>query len=135
LAGFDYSLLGDPIDLASGPIIAFCLTEDLLVARVSYDTAFNSSHFSISSTVRKHATHALDVAVCNLLGKAQLTLTLRLLFCQDVIEMGLGSLKAALTRPAEALGSAPVGFHFRHRRLRFSSLVTYKQMLALTGGY
>lgn len=28
--------------------------------------------------------------------------------------MGLGSLEAALSRPAEALGSAPVGLHFRH---------------------
>jgi len=28
--------------------------------------------------------------------------------------MGLGTLKAALTRPAEALGCAPVSLHLRH---------------------
>ena len=42
--------------------------------------------------------------------------------------MGLGSLEAALTRPAEALGSAPVGFHLRHNVYStFISLATYSK--------
>jgi hypothetical protein len=47
-------------------------------------------------------------------GQTQLAFTLGLLFGQNVIEMGLGSLEAALPRPAEALCRAPVGFHLRH---------------------
>ena len=43
-----------------------------------------------------------------------MTLTLRLLFGKDMIEMGLSALVAALARLAEALGRAPVGFHLRH---------------------
>ena len=39
-------------------------------------------------------------------------------FRKDVIEMGLGALKATLARPAEALCRAPVGLHLRHYCLR-----------------
>jgi hypothetical protein len=42
-----------------------------------------------------------------------------------VIEMGLSALEAALARPAEALGRAPVGFHLRHVVIPFS-LATYR---------
>ncbi len=70
-------------------------------------------------TVRKHALHAFDVTIRNLQGQTQLTFTFGLLFREDVIEMGLGSLEAALTRPAEALRGAPVGFHLRHFLLHF----------------
>jgi hypothetical protein len=135
LASFNNRLFGDPIYLTSGTVISLGFAEDFFVTCASNDASFNSCHVSISSTVREHAAHALDVAVSNLLGCSQLTLTLRLLLCQDVIEMGLGSLEAALTRPAEALGSAPVGFHFRHCCLRFSSHVMYTNQCATTGGY
>jgi len=47
-------------------------------------------------------------------GQTQLAFTFGLLLRKNVIEMGLGTLEAALTRPAEALGGAPVGFHLRH---------------------
>ena len=43
-----------------------------------------------------------------------MTLALGTLLREDMTEMGLGSLEATLTRPAEALCGAPVGFHFRH---------------------
>jgi hypothetical protein len=43
--------------------------------------------------------------------------------------MGLGSLEAALTRPAEALRGAPVGFHLRHNVYsKFISLATYSKI-------
>jgi len=48
------------------------------------------------------------------LGQTQLAFALGLLLRKNMIEMGLGSLKSALSRPAEALGSAPVSFHLRH---------------------
>jgi hypothetical protein len=135
LASLDYGLHRYAVNFAPGAIVAFGLSQNFLVPRACNDAAFISCHVSISLTVREHAAHALDVAVGYLLGCAQLALTLRLLFRQDMIEMGLGSFEAALTRPAETLGSAPVGFHFRHCLLRFSSLAMYAVRCARTGGY
>ena len=62
-----------------------------------------------------------------------MTLTLRLLFGKDVIEMGLGALVATLSRLAEALGSAPIGFHLRHVVLTFSR-APYRIIPAAAGG-
>ena len=50
--------------------------------------------------------------------------------------MGLGALKATLTRPAEALGRAPVSLHLRHFRvLQIFEPCTYALMNAAEGGY
>ena len=48
-----------------------------------------------------------------------MSLTLRRLLGQNVIEMGLGALETALARLSEALGRAPIGFHLRHVLLTF----------------
>ena len=89
-------------------------------------------------TVREHAAHALDVGSSNLLGRAQMTLTLRLLFRKNMIEVGLGSLVATLARFTEALGCAPVGLHLRHFVVStFLALLradTCNQVAAVTGG-
>ena len=88
--------------------------------------------FNLLLSVREHATHALCVALSNLKGLAQLTLTLRLLFSKNVIEMGLSAFESTLARFLEALGCAPIGFHLRH----FNSfgLATYRGIPAATGG-
>src|SRR5690606_1937593 len=43
-----------------------------------------------------------------------MALTLRALLGEDVVQVGLGPLEAALARPPEALGGAPVGFQLSH---------------------
>ena len=69
---------------------------------------------NLRSAVRKQATHLLRVAVSNLQGLAQLSFALRTFLRENMTEVGLGPLKAALSRPAEALGGAPVGLHLGH---------------------
>jgi len=60
-----------------------------------------------------------------------MALTLRALLREYVIEVGLGSLVAALARPAEALGV----FIFDIVVSVFSSLVACESSLAAAGGY
>ena len=76
----------------------------------------------------------------NLFGQAQLAFSLGLLLSQDVIEMGLSSFEAALTRPPEALGRAPVRFHLGHDCLHFLAMLRttffsrrYRRVVAFTG--
>jgi hypothetical protein len=49
--------------------------------------------------------------------------------------VGLGSLKATLSRLAEALGCASVGLHLRHCILHFTGLATYRNVRPLQAGY
>ena len=69
---------------------------------------------SAASTNTGRWIYGLLIGICYLQGLAELALTLGLLLGKNVIEMGLRALVAALARPAEALGRAPVGLHFRH---------------------
>jgi hypothetical protein len=70
-----------------------------------------------------------------LLSQTQLAFALGLLLGQYVIEVGLGTIETALTRPAKELCGAPVGFHLRH--FVYSSLLAMQRttIVAAAGGY
>jgi hypothetical protein len=68
----------------------------------------------LSSGVWEHLANSRNVDVRNVLGGAELTLSLRALLGQDMAQMRLAALESTIGFRAESLGSTAIGFEFRH---------------------
>lgn len=82
--------------------------------------------------VRQHLLDALDVSICNLLGGPKLTLTLGRLLREDMVQVGLATLVAALAGAAETLRRPALGLELGH--FHFSVLARSQALLPVSGG-
>src|SRR5690606_37305142 len=114
LPRLDDGLLGRAIILAASAVVSLCLGQDFALPRARGDASIHSCHVRISLGVRQKLAHGVDVARIDLQRGAELTLTLRFLFRQDVTHVRMAGLVDAIALRAETLCSAAIRLQLRH---------------------
>ena len=119
LTGLDDGLIGDAEHTAAGTVVTLGLVQDLLVAGVGDDAAFDSWHGlglvkTARSGVRQHLAHGRRVGRAHQRGAIQAPLTLGALLGEDVAQVRVAALERPRAGFLEPLGGAAVGFQLGH---------------------
>src|SRR5690348_3723626 len=103
------------LPISTGVVVALRAADDLLVTTTGGNATLYTSHgVLLPLDVRQHASHTLGVARLDVVGGAQVPLTLGRLLGQDVRLEGVTGLELARSGLAKTLRGRPVGLDLGH---------------------